>query len=232
MSLPRNTFATYELVQPSTKKKVKYRPWLVGEQKNLLMALEGSDADILLAIRNAVDTCTFQALDIANMPNFDLEYMFLQIRTKSAGESVELILTCQHCQKQSEYTLQLPDVKVVETEGHSRKVILAPNLGVEMNYPTTEQLDNLNKNYSVDVVYETICACIKSVFTDQEIHPTKDEPIEEVQAFLESLTADQFNLIEDFFRTMPVLKHSFDGKCPHCEQTTKYTLEGIEAFFG
>jgi hypothetical protein len=226
------TFTTYELVQPSTKKKIKYRPWLVGEQKNLLMALEGSDEDILLAIRNAVDTCTLNALDIANLPDFDLEYMFLQIRTKSAGESVELILTCQHCQQQSEYTLQLPEVKVVETDGHSRKIILAPNLGVEMNYPTSEQLSYLNKNYSVDTVYETICKCIKSVFTDQEIHLTKDEPVEEVQAFLESLTADQFTKIEDFYRTMPVLKHTFISKCPHCENDTKYTLEGIEAFFG
>jgi hypothetical protein len=231
MSLPRNTFQTYEVVQPSSGKKIKYRPWLVGEQKNLLMALESGDSEILLAVRNAVDTCTFNALDIETIPNFDLEYIFMQIRIKSAGESVDLILTCQHCEQQNEYHLALPDVQVVQTEGHSKKIMLADNLGVEMGYPTTEQLDYLNKNYSTDVVYKTICECIKTVFTDLEVHQTKDEPIEEIQAFLESLTSPQFQLIEDFFRTMPELKHTFIHKCPACEKDTLYTLSGIESFF-
>lgn len=232
MSLPRNKFSTFELVQPSTEKKVRYRPWLVGEQKNLLMALQGGDSDILLAVRNAVDTCTLEALDIANLPNFDLEYMFLKIRMKSAGETVDLDLTCQHCEEHNDYKLNLAEVEVQKTPGHSQKVMLAPDLGIEMSYPTTEQLDYLNKNYSTETVYKTICECIKTVFTDEEVHPTKDETPEEIAAFLESLTSDQFNKIEDFFRTMPVLKHSFKHTCESCGKDTMYTLEGIEAFFG
>lgn len=232
MSLPRNNFNTHELALPSTGKKIKYRPWLVGEQKHLLMSLQGSDADILLAVRNAVDTCTFNKLDVDTMPNFDLEYIFMKIRTKSAGETVPLILTCQHCEQNSEYTLDLNDVEVQKVEGHTNKVMLSDNLGVEMSYPTAEQLTELNRNYSTETVYKTICECIKTVFTDEEVHPTKDEPLEEVQAFIESLTQDQFNLIEKFFSTMPTLKHSFTSTCPHCEKDTKYTLEGIEAFFG
>jgi hypothetical protein len=232
MSLPRNTVATHELTQPSTGKKVKYRPWVVGEQKNLLMALSGADTDILLAIRNAVDTCTFNKLDIANLPNFDLEYMFMQIRMRAVGESVDLILTCKHCDHQHEHKLNLQDVEVIKTPGHSTKIMLADNLGVEMNYPTTEQLDHLNKNYSVAVVYDTICQCIKTVFTDEEVHPTKDEPLEEVQAFLASLEPMQLEKIERFFATMPVLKHTMTVKCPQCEKDTFYSLEGIEAFFG
>lgn len=231
MALPRNSVATYQLVQPSTGKKVKYRPWLVGEQKNLLMALQGNEEDILLAIRNAVDDCTFGALDIETIPNFDLEYIFMQIRIKSAGESLDLELTCQHCEEKNDYKLSLPDVNIVRTDGHKQKIILTSNLGVEMAYPTTEQLTYLNKNYSVDTVYETICQCIKTVFTDEEVHPTKDETLEEIQAFLESLTSDQFSLIEDFFRTMPVLKHTFSHTCEKCEKDTQYTLEGIESFF-
>src|SRR6185312_1100139 len=138
--LPRNNVATHELTQPSTGKKVKYRPWLVGEQKNLLMALSGADSDILLAIRNAVDVCTFGKLDIASIPNFDLEYMFMQIRMRSVGESVDLILTCKHCDHQHDHKLNLQDVEVIKTPGHTTKIMLADSLGVEMNYPTTEQL--------------------------------------------------------------------------------------------
>lgn len=230
--LPRNSTPTFQTKLPSTGKNVKFRPWLVGEQKNLLMALEGGDADILLAVKEAVHTCTFEKLDVEMMPNFDLEYLFLQIRAKSAGETVDLILTCQHCGENHEYKLALSDVAVQKSKDHSKKIILTDNLGIEMAYPTTEQLTFLNKNYSVDTVYQTICACIESVFTETEVHHTKDETPEEVSAFVESLTPDQFAKIEEFFRTMPILKHSFVDACPHCQKDTKYVLEGIEAFFG
>lgn len=232
MSLPRNEFPMFELKQPSTGKRVKYRPWLVGEQKSLLIALQGSDGDILLAVKEAVNTCTLGKLDVETMPNFDLEYMFLQIRTKSAGESVDLVLTCQHCEQQHEYALSLPSVEVQQTKGHTKKIMMADKLGVEMSYPTTEQLTFLNKNYSVETVYKTIRECIYSVFTDEEVHLTKDETEEEVDGFLMSMTSEQFEKVEDFFRTMPVLKHSFIDPCPHCQKDSQYTLEGIEAFFG
>jgi hypothetical protein len=232
MSLPRNPTPTFQTKLPSTGKAVKYRPWLVGEQKNLLMAIEGGDENILLAVKDTVHTCTYEKLDVENMPNFDLEFLFLQIRSKSAGETVPLILTCQHCQQPHEYTLKIADVEVQKDKGHSKKIILTDSLGIEMAYPTTEQLAYLNKNYSVDTVYQTICQCISSVFTETEVHHTKDETPEEVAAFVESLTPEQFAKIEDFFRTMPILKHSFTDPCPHCEKDSRYTLEGIEAFFG
>jgi hypothetical protein len=232
MSLPRNNFPIFELNQPSTGKKVKYRPWLVGEQKNLLMSLQGGDADILLAVKEAVNTCTLGKLDVESMPNFDLEYMFLQIRTKSAGENVDLILTCPHCEQSHEYQLALPTVEVQKTKGHSKKILLSDKLGVEMSYPTTEQLTFLNKNYNVDTVYKTIRECIYSVFTDEEVNLTKDESDEDIAAFLESLTTAQFAQIENFFRTMPALKHTFSDMCPHCQKESNYTLEGIESFFG
>ena len=231
MALPRNNVPTFELTQPSTGKKIKYRPWLVGEQKNLLMALEGGETDILIAVREAVDACTFGKLDMETLPNFDAEYIFLQIRTKSAGQTVDMILTCQHCGQKSERSLDLTEVEVQRTEGHTNKIMLGADLGVEMRYPTTEQLNYLNKNYNVDTVYKTICECIKSVFTAEEVSYTKDEPLEEVKAFIESLTAEQFDQIESFFATMPVLKHTFTNECPHCQKVSGYTLEGIESFF-
>jgi hypothetical protein len=230
--LPRNTTPTYQTKVPSTGKTIKYRPWLVGEQKNLLMAVEGGEADVLLAVKEAVNACTFEKLDVETMPNFDLEYLFLQIRSKSSGETVDLILTCQHCQENHDYKLTLADVQVQKNKDHKKKIILTDNLGVEMAYPTTEQLSFLNKNYSVDTVYQTICQCIESVFTETEVHHTKDETLEEVAAFVESLTTEQFAKIEDFFRTMPILKHTFTDPCPHCGKDTQYSLEGVEAFFG
>jgi hypothetical protein len=232
MSLPRNTTPTYQTKVPSTGKTIKYRPWLVGEQKNMLMAVEGGEADVLLAIKEAVNACTFEKLDVEAMPNFDLEYLFLQIRSKSSGETVDLILTCQHCKADHEHNLPLSIVEVQKNKDHTKKIILADNLGVEMAYPTTDQLSFLNKNYSVDTVYQTICQCIESVFTETEVHQTKDETPEEVAQFVEALTTEQFAKIEDFFRTMPVLRHTFTDKCPHCEKETQYTLEGVEAFFG
>lgn len=231
MALPRNKCPTFELTLPSNGKKVKYRPWLVGEQKNLLIALQGGEADIHLAMKAAVDACTFGELDMATLANFDEEYIFLQVRTKSAGQSLDLVITCQHCEHKHELPLDLGTVEVQKTEGHTNKIVLGDDLGVLMAYPTTEQITYLNKNYSVETVYETVRKCIHAVFTDEEVSYTKDEPQEEVDAFIASLDPMQYKKIEDFFRTMPVLRHSFEAKCPVCEKDSEYTLEGIEAFF-
>lgn len=231
MAFPTNNIPKFRTTHPVTNKDVVFRPFLVGEQKNLLMAMGGNEQDILLAMKSAVDACTFNKLDMDNLPNFVLEFLFLQIRAKSIGESIDLILTCGTCGVKDEHQVRLADVQVQKTEGHSTKILLADNLGVTMRYPTTEQLSFLNENYTTEVVFDTLLDCIESVFTADEVTQTKDEPREALLEFVESLTTQQMTMIEDFFRTMPKLKHEFAHKCSHCGNDTTFTMEGIESFF-
>lgn len=231
MAFPTVESPVYQLTLPSTNKKVKYRSFLVKEQRSLLMAVNGSQDDILLAMQSAVSACTFGKLDVENLPNFDLEYIFLQIRGKSIGETVELVLTCKHCSTKEDFKLNLNDVKVVKNTAHSKKIMLADNLGVMMKYPTTAQLTYLTLNYDTKVVFDTLLECIESVFTDETITKTADEPREELLAFIDSLSGNQMELIEEFFKTMPVLKHEFKHKCKSCGESTTFAMEGIEAFF-
>lgn len=231
MALPRQEHPTFELTVPSTKKKTRFRAWLVKEQKPLLMALQAGETEITNAVRNTVDACTFGQLDVMRMPSFDLEYIFLQIRAKAVGEKLDLVLTCQHCEAQEDHAISLSDVQVHMNPVHKKVFKLSDTLAVEMNYPTTEQLNYLNANYSVETVFETICNCIGKVYLGDELFDASQEEMSEVVAFVETLTGEQLQQLEVFFATMPILKHVFTTTCPHCEKDTEYTLEGIEAFF-
>jgi len=231
MALPRSKHPTYELILPSTGKKIKYRPWLTGEQKHLLMAMQGGETDIMMAVKECVNACTFGELDMINIPNFDEEYIFLQLRIKSAGQVIPLELTCQHCEHKNEYDLDIGTVQVQTHPDHKKRIMLSEEMGCEMNYPTTEQLTYLNNNYNVQTVYATIAQCLHSVFTSEEVNLVADETEEELQEWMDTLSTEDLDKIEDFFRTMPVLRHEFIHKCERCDEESKFTIEGIESFF-
>lgn len=231
MALPQNNVPHYTLTMPTSKAKIKYRPFLVGEQKVALMAADSGVDSITAAMRQIVDRCTFEKLDVDNMPDFEVEWLFLQIRMRSAGETIEMVVTCQHCDQTHDYMLDLTKVELHIDPEHSKKIMLADEMGVEMMYPTSKQIEDLNKDYNATTVYNTIKACMKSVFTLDEVHPVKDETDEEIERWLSELTGEQFAKIEKFFATMPVVKHTFDEECPACFKTTRYTMEGVDSFF-
>jgi len=232
MALPKNEIPTFSMIQHSTGKNIKYRPFLNGESKAILLAANGSPEEMLLAMQTCVDICTFHELDIPNLPNFDLEEIFLQIRAKSAGEVIELVLTCKNCKGKEDYKLNIGDVHVVDHPEHNKKIILSNNLGVIMKYPTITQLENLTQNYSTETVFNTVIDCIDYIFDDKATHKAADEPREELVAWVDELTTQQMELIEHFFKTIPALKHEFKHTCPKCGTENEYRMVGLESFFG
>lgn len=228
---PKNETPLFEMTVPSTEQKVIFRPFLEKERKSLLLAAAGSESEMILAMKAAVAACTFNKLEMTNMPNFDLESIFLKIRSKSIGESMELILTCNHCKKKDEYVLDINDVNVVHHEGHSKKIMLSDKLGVFMRYPTTEQLTELTLNYSIDTVFNVILDCIETVFDDMTVTNTADEPREELIKFVDTFTGEQMDRIEQFFKTMPTLEHTIKHNCSACGKENTYLMKGIENFF-
>lgn len=231
MAFPTVNRPIFTTTLPSTKETIKFSPFTVKEQRALLIAAQSNEADMTAAMKAAINDCTYDQLDVDNMPNFDLEYLFLQIRAKSVGENLELVLTCKNCKTTTDYNLDLTTVKVQETEGHSKKILLADNLGVFMRYPTTEMLNHLIKNYSTETVFDTVLACIETVFTDETVTQTKDESKEELVQWVLTLSEEQFSKMEDFFKTMPELRHKFTHTCSSCGTETEYEIKGLENFF-
>jgi hypothetical protein len=231
MAFPTNKTPLFKLNQPSTKDSITFRPFTVKESKSLLMAASSNVDSMQLAMEAAVDNCTFNILDVPNLPAFDLEYMFVQIRGKSVGESIDLTVTCNNCKEKEDHTININDVNVIHDPDHNKKIMLSENLGVIMKYPTTRQLEYLTLHYNTETVFNTLLDCIETVFTDVSVTQVKDESREELLTFVESLTNDQMNKIEEFFRTIPKLKHEFGHTCGKCGTKNKYTMVGLENFF-
>lgn len=231
MALPRNQSPVYEMMLPLLGKKVKYRGFCVKEQKALLMAVQGNTSEIILAVNEAVYACLFEAVDVDTLANYDLEYAFMQIRMRSAGETIDLELTCHKCDTKNDYTLNLGDVKP-DVKKSNNKIQLSDNLGVIMRYPTTAEMGYLDDKPTTETVFNTIMNCIETVYTQDEIFETKNESEKERREFIESLSPEQLSLIEQFFASIPVLKHEFKNTCGSCSYESTYVMEGIESFFG
>lgn len=233
MSLPKPTLPTYTLTLPSTKETITYRPFTMSEQKILLFALEGTtDAEIVRAIGQTVDPCTFGKIGIDTHPLFDVQFVFLHIRAKSAGEVAEFLLVCGECGHKIEAQIRLDEIKVEETEGHTDTIMLSDGMGVKMKYPKVEHLAALSNPNTPDDVFKVVAECVATIFTADEVFDCAKEPIEEVMEFLDSLTSEQFYTVRAFFETMPRLSHTIMFTCPKCERENEVSMDGIQSFFG
>ena len=237
MALPKLTTPTYELEVPSTDEKVQYRPFLVKEEKILLIAMEsGKSEDIIEAVKQIVSSCTFDKLDLGRMPMFDVEYIFLNIRAKSVGEISKLKLLCPDDNKTyGEVEVNLQDVKVHVDEGHNNKIELENKMGMIMTYPSIDTfkesgVTTINASNMLDV----ISACIKEIYEEkgEKVYQTKDQTKKEVTEFVESLNTQQFKKIQEFFDTMPKLKHTIKVKNPKTKKESEVILFGLQDFFG
>jgi len=236
MALPVLTTPTYELVVPSTDKKLKYRPFLVKEEKILLIALESSDnTEILQAIGQIVSECTFNKLDLGNMPMFDVEYMFLQIRAKSVGEISELRLLCPDDKKTyAAAEIDLNDIGVEVIEGHTNKIELTDEMGIYMKYPTIDSFTNTGiTTITSDNMLDVIGSCILQIYDKkgEEIFDAKDSTKKELTDFIEQLNTKQFREVQKFFDTMPKLQHEITIKNPETKVESKVMLNGLNDFF-
>jgi hypothetical protein len=232
MALPIINAPTYELVLPSTKEKITYRPFLVKEEKILLIAMEdGEEATIIRAVRQIVNNCTFEKLDPDIMATFDLEYVFLNIRAKSVGEVATLnLLSPDDDKTYVKVEIPLDKVKVKFTKGHSNNIKLTDDISVEMRYPTFEMLQESTNN-TTENVFSIVAECVERIFDGEDIYERVDFTKDELDAFLDSLGTKQFQEVQNFFETMPKLSHDVTFINPETKKENTITLEGMQSFF-
>lgn len=231
MALPEIATPTYTLTIPSTKKKVKYRPFLVKEQKILILAMENEDQEqILDAITNTIKACLITKIDMATLALFDIEYLFLQIRARSISEEIEMRVTCADDGKTTvDVKFMVDDVKVNFPKGHTNIIKLDDNLTIEMQYPDLDYFTKINfMDEKVDE-YELVAKCIKRVYVGEDDFTS--DSLDESKAWVEGLTNNQFEKIQSFFETMPTLRHVLKVKNPKTKVVNEVVLEGLSDFF-
>jgi hypothetical protein len=234
MALPTMDLPTYELEIPSNKKKIKYRPFLVKEEKVLLLALESeNDKNIRDAVVSLLKACIQSRVKVENLATFDLEYIFLNIRAVSVGEIVEMNVVCNDDEQTNvRYNLNLTDVNVVFPEGHSNKIMLTDSTGVVMKYPSMDGfVQGQFSNKDFDVI-DVIASSIDQIFQEEEVYDESTTTKKEFVQFVESLTNSQLEKIQAFFETSPRLEHTFKVTNPNTGVESEYTLRGLQSFFG
>jgi hypothetical protein len=238
MPLPKIATPTYELELPSTKKTIKYRPFLVKEEKLLVLALESEDTkEITNAIKSVIKNCIqTRGIKVELLPTFDIEYLFLNIRGKSVGEEVEVnIVAPDDGVTQIPVKINLEDIKVVENKDHDKQIKLDDNLMMEMKYPSLDQFIKNNFDFdgsnNLDQSFDLISTCIDKIYSEDEVWSTGDVSKKEVIEFLEQMNSVQFKDIEKFFDTMPKLSHTLEVMNPKTKVESTVVLEGLSSFF-
>jgi hypothetical protein len=237
MPLPKISTPTYELEIPSTKKKIRYRPFLVKEEKILIIAMESqSDTEIANAVKDVLSTCILtKGVKVESLPTFDIEFLFLNIRGKSVGEDVEVLVTCPDDNKTKvPVRINLDDIKIITHDDHKRDIKLDDSLLMRMRYPSINEF--IKSNFSTGEVksedtFDLIISCIEQIYNDEESWSTSDCTKEEMNDFLDQLNSNQFKEIEKFFDTMPKLSHTLTVNNPNTKVKSDIKLEGLAAFF-
>ncbi len=240
MALPLNSTPVYNLVIPSTKKTVNYRPFLVKDQKALMLAQQSENDKVMVdTLKNVIKSCITDPIDIDSLAMFDLEYIFTQLRSKSVGETVELIMSCdvdhgeQNKLAKTNVTIDLNQIQVTPKEGHTPKISLWGDVGIVMKYPSVDVLkkfQTINES-DTDGVFNIISQSIDYIYNNEEVFHAKDQSKEEMAEFVNNLTTEQFQKIQQFFETMPKLSYDVNYSCPVCSKHHSVRLEGMDSFF-
>ena len=238
MPLPKIATPTYELVLPSTDETIQFRPFLVKEEKLLVLALESEDnKQITTAIKSVLKNCVLtKGIKVEQLPTFDIEFLFLNIRGKSVGEELEVNIMCPDDEKtQVTVDINLDDIEVQKNEEHNKQIKLDENLMMEMKYPSLDQFIknnfDFNEKNQMDQSFQLIASCIDKIYTEEEVWATADCTKKEVNDFLEQMNSGQFKLIETFFETMPKLSHTIKITNPKTKVESDVVLEGLASFF-
>jgi hypothetical protein len=238
MPLPKISTPTYELELPSTGETIQYRPFLVKEEKLLVIALESEDTkQITTAIKTVIKSCILtKNIKVEILPTFDIEYLFLNIRGKSVGEELEVNVICPDDEEtQVAVKINLDDIQVQKDENHTNRIKLDDSIMMEMKYPSLDQFIKNNFDFNdknaMDQSFELIGSCIDKIYTEDEVWSASDVTKKELSEFLESMNSSQFKDIEKFFETMPKLSHTIKVKNPKTEIESDVVLEGLASFF-
>ena len=239
MPLPKIATPTYELVLPSTDETIQFRPFLVKEEKLLVLALESEDIkQITTAIKSVLKNCVItKGIKVEQLPTFDIEFLFLNIRGKSVGEELEVNIVCPDDETtQVTVDINLDDIQVQKNEEHNKQIKLDENLMMEMKYPSLDQFIknnfDFNEKNQMDQSFQLIASCIDKIYSEEEVWATADCTKKEVNDFLEQMNSGQFKLIETFFETMPKLSHTISVTNPKTKVENDVVLEGLASFFG
>ena len=230
MSLPKLNTPVYEAILPSTEKVIKYRPFLVKEEKVLLTAMEdGSQTALMNAIKTILKNCIQGKVNVDRLPLFDIEYLFLKLRSKSVGEVSEIGLKCttEGCDCVTQISINMDEIEVTKPEGHTRKIMISDEVGVMMSYPVIKTA-GITEEDGMAIVKD----CIEMIFTEEETHERDSFTSKELDEFLDSMDTKQFAKIKQFFDSMPKLEHTINYKCEKCGEDKEITLQGLDSFFG
>jgi hypothetical protein len=240
MALPMMNTPTYNMVVPSSGVSVKFRPFLVKEEKALLIAQQSEDLMVMVdTLKSVIKTCVLDTIDANKLATFDLEYMFTQIRAKSVGEIIELIFPCDNDHGEDnekarvKVSIDLTTLQVEKDPSHVAKIDLFNDVGVVMKYPTVDimkKLESLDED-NLDKIFDVVALSVDYIYQGEEIFYAKEQKHEEVLQFLNNLTSDQFLKIQNFFATMPRIKKEIEYTCPVCQKQHKKMLEGMQSFF-
>lgn len=238
MPLPKIATPKYELELPSTGNTVQFRPFLVKEEKLLVIALESEDSkEITTAVKTVIQSCILsKGIKVETLPTFDIEFLFLNIRGKSVGEEIEVNIICpDDNQTQTKVSIDINDIKVQRDDSHTNKIKIDDTIMMQMKYPSLEQFIQNNFNFSdknaMDQSFELMASCIDQVFTEDEVWSASDCTKKEIKEFIESMNSTQFKDIEKFFETMPKLSHKVKVTNPKTKVKSEVVLEGLASFF-
>ena len=238
MPLPKISTPTYELELPSTGKSIRYRPFLVKEEKLLVIALESEDnKQITTAIKTVIKNCILNKdVKVETLPTFDIEYLFLNIRGKSVGEEVDVNIICPDDNETNvTVSINLDDIKVQKNEEHTNKIRVDNSIMMEMKYPSLDQFIKTNFDFknenAMEQSFDLIASCIDKIYTEEEVWSTSDVTKKELTEFLDQMNSSQFKEIEKFFETMPKLSHKLQVKNPKTGVESEVVLEGLASFF-
>ena len=239
MPLPKISTPTYELLLPSSNKKIKYRPFLVKEEKILILAMESQDTSTVAnAVKDVLTSCILsRGIKVQKLSTFDIEYLFLNIRGKSVGESIEVMVTCPDDGKtQVPTSINIDEIQVNIDEKHNKDIKLDDNYSLRMRYPSLDEFVKNNfstpSDVSVDDTFDLIASCIDQVYSEEESWASEECTKKELTTFVESLNSSQFKKVEKFFETMPKLSHTVKVTNPNTNVESEIKIEGLQNFFG
>lgn len=233
MALPKLASAKFELTLPSTGEKVEYRPFLVKEEKALMIAQQaGKSEDIMRAVKDVITSCTFEKVDAEKLPIFDLEYIFINLRAKSVGEIVKLMVTCPDDNTTKvQVDVDLTKIECHKEVGHDTNIRLTDEIGLVMDYPRVSSVTELDLDNEMESTFEVIKSCVRQVYDSNNVYEKVDMDKNDLDEFIESMSHDQFERVQEFFNTMPKVRHMIKVKNPKTGVDGEVVLEGMQSFF-
>jgi hypothetical protein len=228
MTLPVLSVPTFDVEVYSTKQKVSMRPFLVKEEKILILAAESdSKSDMIRAMQQVINSCSDEKIDAEKLPFFDMQNIFIKLRSQSIGKESEFNLICGECGHKTPTTLDLDTIGLQTTPEHTNKIMLSDDIGVIMKYPTSEVLVNEDMP-----IFDLVVSCVDKIFTREEVHDAADYTKEEIENYIDRLTSEQFEKIVEFFQTAPKIFHNINYTCSNCQTENTVVVDGVENFFG